>query len=399
MNYKKDFPFFTNHPDCIYADSAATSQKPQEVIDALITWYTRYNANTQRGIYQLAEKATEKIDLVRQRVARFINAHHKNEIIFTQGTTDSINKIALLWADHNLHKGDEIVITQLEHHANFVPWQQLAEKKGLTLTIIPVQQDGTLPYQSLDRYFSKKTKLIAVGHVSNAIGTYHDIPRLVETAKKYGALVAVDGAQAVGYMPVDVQQLGVDFYAFSGHKMLGPTGIGILYARSSAMEHMRPALYGGSAVYSVDETATTFAEPPFCFEPGTLPLAEIWGLHAAIVYLESIGLDRIQQHCSELTQQALEGLQKISGITVLGPIKQLKTQGHLISFAPHTVHAHDIAALLDHYGICVRAGHQCAQPLGTALGYNSSVRLSFHVYTTATDVDRILAVIKEIDRL
>lgn len=398
MNYKKDFPFFTNHPACIYADSAATSQKPQSVIDALVTWYTRYNANAQRGIYQLAEQATEKIAIVRQHIAHFINAHDKDEIIFTQGTTDSINKVALLWADHVLQKNDEIVITQLEHHANLVPWQQLAARKGLKLSIIPVQQDGTLPYHALDQYFSKRTKLLAVGHVSNALGTYHDIHQLVAVAKKYSAYVLVDGAQAVGYMPVDVQALGCDFYTFSGHKMLGPTGIGILYVRRSVLEQMQPAFYGGSAVYSVDETSTTFAAPPYCFEPGTLPLAEIWGLHAAVEYLEKIGLDRIQHHCSELTQRALAGLQKIPTITVLGPLQQLQHKGHLISFVPHSLHAHDVAALLDQYGICVRAGHQCAQPLGTALGYNSSVRLSFHVYTTADDIDKILAALKEIVR-
>lgn len=396
MNYKKDFPFFTTHKDLIYLDSAATSQKPHMVIQALTDWYTQYNANAQRGIYNLAEQATEKLETVRAQVAQFINAHSKEEIIFTSGTTDSSNKVALLWADHNLHAGDELVITQLEHHANFVPWQQLAHKKNLKLVIIPVLPDGTLPYDTLDTYFSHKTKFCAFAHVSNAVGTYHDVTTLIKTAKKYGARVLIDGAQAVGYMPIDVQALGADFYMFSGHKMLGPTGIGILYARRSALEEMKPALFGGSAVYSVDESSTSFAQAPYKFEPGTLPLADIWGLGAAMTYLTSVGLPTIQAHCSALTKQALTGLQQLPNITILGPVKQLQHKGHLISFVPHTIHAHDVAALLNSYNIAVRAGHQCAQPLGAALGYNSSVRLSFHIYTTPDDISRVLIALKEI---
>ncbi len=396
MNYKKDFPFFTTHPDLIYLDSAATSQKPKVVIDALTDWYTAFNANAQRGIYNLAEQATEKIELVRQQVAHFINAYSKNEIIFTQGTTDSINKVTLLWAEHHLEPGDEIVVSQLEHHANFVPWQQLAIRKQLKLVIIPVQADGTLPYHALDQYFCAKTKLLAIGHVSNAVGTCHHLKQLISAAKKWNAHVLVDGAQAVGYMPVDVQQLGVDFYAFSAHKMLGPTGIGILYARRSSLETMRPALFGGSAVYSVDEETTTFAPIPYRFEPGTLPLAQIWGLGAAITYLQNIGLDTIHKHCTQRTQQAIEGLSKIPSLRILGPVEQLKQHGHLVSFTSDKLHAHDIAALLNNYNIAVRAGHQCAQPLGTALGYNSSVRLSFHIYTTPDDVHTTVNVLKEI---
>lgn len=396
MKYKKDFPFFTAHPDTVYLDSAATSQKPHAVIQAVVDWYTLYNANIQRGIYDLAEQATEKVAAVRQMIARFINAHSPEEIIFTSGTTDSINKAALFWADHNLHKGDAIVVTQGEHHANFVPWQQLAQKKGLTLTIIPVLPDGTLPYDQLDTYFSPRTKLLAVGQVSNALGTYHDLKKLIATAKTYGALVLIDGAQAVGYMPINVQELGADFYAFSSHKILGPTGVGVLYVRRSILEDMRPALFGGSAVYSVDIENTTFAPAPYKFEPGTLPLAQIWGLGAAITYLEQLGLESIQQHCSALTQQALIGLQRLPHITVMGPIEQLQHTGHLISFFPHSLHAHDVAALLNKYNIAVRAGHHCAQPLGAALGYTSSVRLSFHVYTTPDDIYHVLNALERI---
>jgi cysteine desulfurase/selenocysteine lyase len=398
QNLRKSFPIFSEKREkpLIYFDNAATTQKPQSVIDAISRFYSTANANMNRGLYALGEKTTELYENVRFKTARFLNAQSSSEIIFTSGTTDSITTVVYSWGEKNIKKGDEIVISQLEHHSNFVPWQQLAKRKKAILKIIPVDRNGVLDLSSLDDLITEKTKLVAIAHVSNALGIYTDLKTIITAAKKVNARVVVDGAQAVPFEAVDVQNLGCDFYAFSGHKMLAPTGVGVLYIARSVQKECTPYKTGGGMVYEVDNASTTFLSAPTCFEAGTPPIAQVIGLGAALNFLARNDLYEINKQCIALNKQAITGLKKLKKIKILGPIKELKESSHIVSFMVDGMHAHDVAAYLDRFGICVRAGHHCAQPLAKRLGYEASVRASFYLYNTAEEVEYFLKVMKQL---
>lgn len=383
---KSDFPFFKIHPALVYLDNAATTQKPQQVLDALTHFYTVMNTNMHRGIYQLAEQATEDFEKTRHQVGAFLGASDASEIIFTSGATAAINMVARGWGDANVHEGDEVVVTYLEHHANFVPWQQLCERRKACLKIIPVDDRGMLDLTMLDDLITKKTKMVAITHVSNAIGTVVDLAPIITKARAVGACVLVDGCQAVSFIPVNVQRLDCDFYVFSGHKVMGPMGVGVLYASKKVHAAFIPPTTGGGMVLQVTHEKTTFLKPPRCYEAGTPPAAEVAGLSAALFYLEQIGVEKVQAYVAHLSKLMIEGLQKLPQVRILGPVEQLAVQGHLVSFIVEGMHAHDVAAYLDQFGICVRAGHHCAQPLAARLGYEASVRASFYLYTTEQEV-------------
>lgn len=397
MNVREDFPLLkkkVNGKELIYFDNAATSQKPQVVIDALTEFYTEHNNNIHRGVYQSAEETTQLYENARKTVAQFINAHSE-EIVFTKGTTESINFVTRAWAAHNLVAGDEIVLTELEHHSNIIPWLVLAKEKNIKIVYIPVCLDGTLDLSKLDSIITKKTKLVSCVHVSNALGTSVDIHAIIERAHAVGAKVLIDAAQSVGHKPIDVKKINADFLAFSGHKMGGPTGIGVLYIKKELHEQTQPYQYGGGMPYEVDYHSVSFGKAPHKFEAGTPPIAQAIGLAAAIDYInKKIDFKSLQKHEAQLCTQLIEGLSKHKQIRLLGPIKQLKQSGHLISFVIEGMHAHDVADYLGKQGICVRAGHHCAQPLAKKLGYQSSVRVSFYAYNTQEEVEKFLNVIR-----
>ena len=392
-NIKLLFPFFQNNSDSIYFDNASTTQKPYVVLNTLYEFYAQHNANVHRGIYRIAEHVTEKYETARKNVASFLNVATE-EIIFTHGATDAFNRIAISWGYANIQEGDEILVTELEHHANFVPWYQLCKEKKAILKVVPVLHDGTLDYTSLDRFITKKTKLVAVTHVSNAIGTEVDLALIITKAKNVGAKVLVDGCQAAPYKKLDLAALDCDFYIFSGHKMMSPVGVGVLYIKNSVQKECVSFPTGGGSVQEVSLQLVTFAKAPHCFEPGTLSVADVVALDAAITFINNYGLNAIQEHCNFLTKIAIQGLESMEHIRVLGPIQQLKTNGHLVSFVVKDVHAHDVAAILDTYNIAVRAGHHCAQPLAKALDYTASVRASFYVYNTQEEVALFLNILK-----
>jgi cysteine desulfurase/selenocysteine lyase len=391
---RNDFPILAqrvNGNRLAYVDNASTSQKPQVVLDAVRTFETAFNANIYRGVHSFGEETTQQYENVRAQVARFIGAADASEIIFTKGTTESINFIATAWALKNLQQGDEIVLTQLEHHANLIPWQQVAQKTGAKLLFIPVNSDGSLDYSTLDQLITPHTKLVAISHVSNALGTHVDVVRIGTHAKKVGAKMLIDAAQSVPHQRINVQQLGCDFLAFSGHKMLAPTGVGILYIKKELHNAVEPYQFGGGMVFNVGWQESTWAQAPQKFEAGTPPIAQVIGLGAAIDYLEKqVDFDALQRHEAQLCAQLIDGLQKIAHIRILGPIDELRQQGHLVSFVVDGVHAHDVAAYLDQQGVAVRAGHHCAQPLAQKLGYDTSVRASFYLYNSAQDVQQLL---------
>lgn len=394
---KTDFPFFKKHTDCAYFDSAATTQRPQMVLDAVNQYYTQMNTNVGRGIYQLAEKATTECWAVRAQVAQFIGAASPDEILFTAGTTAAINTVAFGWGLNNLGPNDEVLVTELEHHANFVPWQQICKKTGATLKVIPVKKDGTLAITTMADWITPHTKMVAMTHISNVTGVQNSyLLELVKAAKQVGALVCIDGAQAVKTTPVDVQKLNCDFYAFSGHKMYGPTGVGVLYMKQSVQPLVQPLCFGGGAVAHVTKETTVLLDGPAKFEAGTLPIAQIIGLGAAINYVQSIGYDAVQKHTNQLVNQLLDGLEQLPTIKIIGSKPLLHQGGSLVSFTVDGVHAHDVAAFLDQHGICVRAGHHCAQPLAQALGYDACVRISFGLYNTPDDVKRLVSVLEKL---
>ena len=395
-NLRKDFPIFGDNK-LVYCDSAATSQKPQQVIDALVDFYSYHNAPVHRGIYTLAEEATERYEAVRRQVAKFIGAPSATEIVFTKGATESINLVAESWAAYNLQAGDEIVLSQLEHHANIVPWQKIAQTHGVILRWIPILPDGTLNLSDLSTIINQKTKLVAITQSSNALGTQVDLVPIIKQARVVGARVLVDAAQSVPHQKVDVLALDCDFLVFSGHKMLGPTGVGVLYIKKDLHDSVQPYQRGGSMVFDVSFERATWRQMPHMLEAGTPPIAQVIGLGAAINYLEQyVDFNQLQKHEALLCEQLIDGLQQIPKITILGPLNQLKKSGHLVSFIVNDIHAHDIAAYLNTYSICVRAGHHCAQPLHTALKCESSVRASFYVYNTQQEVESIVNALKKL---
>lgn len=386
---RKDFPILdqkVNGKDLVYLDTSATSQSPVQVIDAMNDYYREYNSNVHRGVHTLGTKATDQYEQARMKVRSFINAQRFEEIVFTRGTTASINLVARSFGDAVIEEGDEIVVTEMEHHANIVPWQELAKRKNARLVFIPLESDGSIKIESLESVINEKTKIVAVAHVSNVLGTINDIKRIAETAHQNDAYISVDGAQAVPHMKVDVQDLGVDFYAFSGHKMLGPTGIGVLYGKAQLLDEMEPVEYGGDMIDFVGMYESTWTDLPVKFEAGTPMIAEAVGLAAAIDYIESIGPDHILNYEQELTKYAYDRMSEIDGIEIYGP----KERAGLITFNLEDVHPHDLATALDSEGIAVRAGHHCAQPLMKWLGVSATARASFYIYNTIEEIDQFI---------
>lgn len=392
----KDFPILeqqVNGKRLAYLDSTATSQKPKQVIDALSDYYECYNSNVHRGVHTLGSLATDGYEGARETVRRFIHAKYFEEIIFTRGTTAAINMIAHSYGDANVGEGDEIVVTQMEHHANLVPWQQLAKRQGATLKFIPMAEDGTITLEAVRETVSERTKIVAIAHVSNVLGTINDIKAIAEIAHEHGAIISVDGAQSVPHMKVDVQDLNVDFYSFSGHKMLGPTGIGVLYGKREHLNQMEPTEFGGDMIDFVDLYDSTWTDLPTKFEAGTPLIAQAIGLQAAIEYIESIGFDAIHEHEQALTTYAYEQMSQIEGIDIYGPSKD-KRAG-IITFNLKDVHPHDVATALDTEGVAVRAGHHCAQPLMKWLNVSSTARASFYIYNTKEDIDQLVEGLKQ----
>lgn len=388
---RQDFPILgeqVNGKDLIYLDTSATSQTPLKVIEAMNDYYREYNSNVHRGVHTLGTKATDAYEKARMKVRSFINAKRFEEIVYTRGTTAAINLVARSFGDLVIESGDEIVVNEMEHHANIVPWQQLAKRKGAKLVFIPLEEDGTIALDSVKAAMSDKTKIVAITHVSNVLGTINDIKSIAEIAHAHNAYISVDGAQAVPHMAVDVQDLDVDFYAFSGHKMLGPTGIGILYGKAELLDKMEPIEYGGDMIDYVYKTESTWTDLPVKFEAGTPMIAEAVGLNAAIDYINELGIDNIYQHEKELVAYAYDKMSEIEGIEIYGPGKD-KRAG-LITFNLQGVHPHDLATALDSEGIAVRAGHHCAQPLMKWCKASSTARASFYIYNTIEEIDQFI---------
>ncbi|ASS98317.1 MULTISPECIES: cysteine desulfurase [Geobacillus] len=378
------------HP-LVYFDSAATSQKPLPVIEALDRYYREYNSNVHRGVHTLGTKATDAYEGAREKVRRFLNAQSAQEIIFTRGTTASLNLVASSYGRANVKEGDEIVITYMEHHSNLIPWQQLAKQTGATLKYIPLQEDGTIDLRDVEETVTEAAKIVAIAHVSNVLGTINPVREIARIAHERGAVVVVDAAQSAPHMKVDVQELDCDFLALSGHKMCGPTGIGVLYGKKKWLEQMEPIEFGGEMIDFVELYDSTWKELPWKFEGGTPIIAGAIGLGAAIDFLEQVGLDAIAAHEHELAQYALSRMADIEGITVYGP----KERAGLVTFNIDGVHPHDVATVLDAEGIAIRAGHHCAQPLMKWLGVTATARASFYLYNTKEEIDRFIAALQK----
>jgi cysteine desulfurase / selenocysteine lyase len=368
----------------VYLDSAASSQRPRAVVEAMTRYYERSHANVHRSIHTLGEEATELYETARDRVQRFIGAGQREEVVLTRGTTDGINLVADA-VGHTLSQGDEILITEMEHHSNIVPWQMAARARGARVRAVPVVDDGRLDLAAFDRLLTERTRVLALTHVSNVLGTINPVAELCRRARRAGALTLVDGAQAVPHMPVDVSRLDCDFYVFSAHKMLGPTGIGVLWGRRSVLEALEPTRGGGEMIKEVTLDGARWNDLPWRFEPGTPPIAEAVGLTAATEYLEKLGMERVAEHERELTAQALSELSTIAGVTLYGP-RRGSVRGAVVSFSVEGIHPHDVAAFLDAEGIAVRAGHHCAQPLMHCLGVVGTSRASFGVYTSPDEI-------------
>lgn len=400
---RKDFPIFQQAATdgrlpLVFLDSAASSQRPDVVIDAVSDFYRHTNANIHRGVYQLSERATLLYEGARQTVAEFINADQARECIFVRNTTEAINLVASSWGRANLHPGDRIVLSVLEHHSNLVPWQLIAEERGAIIDYIPLTSEQRLDMDAFESLLKHEPKLVAVAHVSNAVGTINDIATIVQKAHAAGALALIDGAQSVPHMPIDVQALDIDFLAFSGHKMLGPMGSGVLYGKRKLLEAMPPYMSGGSMIRKVTLEKTTFADLPAKFEAGTPAVADQVGLGAAIHYLTGLGMDQVRQHEVELLDYALEQLPSVPGLTAYGP-DDLNERAGVISFTLGDIHPHDVASILDGENVAVRAGHHCAQPLMTELGVTATTRASFYLYNTKDDVDRLIRGLHKANKL
>ena len=392
----KDFPILNqrvNDERLAYLDNAATAQKPKQVVDTLVHFYEHDNANVHRGVHTLAERATTQSEEARKKVQHFINAADNREIIFTKGCTDGLNLVASTYGEQNIHDGDEIVISIMEHHSNLIPWQQLAIKKHAKLKYIELTPDGTLDMADARQKITDKTKIVAIAHASNVLGTVNPLKELAQLAHQHGAIIVGDGAQSVPHMPVDVQDLDVDFYAFSGHKMMGPTGIGVLYGKADLLREMPPYQYGGEMISAVYRDRTEFADIPFKFEAGTQNIAGAIALGTAVDYLEKIGMDQVAAKEQELVDYVLPQLEAIPYVTVYGPQDPQQHTG-VIAFNMAGIHPHDVATALDAEGVAVRAGHHCAQPLMAALGVAATTRASFYFYNTQKDADQLINAIK-----
>ncbi len=400
---RKDFPILQrkvrDNKPLIYLDNASTTQKPNQVIDAITDYYKNYNANIHRAVYALAEEATNAYESTRDKVAKFVNVKNREEIIFVRGTTEAINLVAYAWGRSHVEEGDIIVTTEYEHHSNIVPWQILVKEKGAKLEYICMDDDGQLILDQLDKYLATgKVKLVTFSLVSNVLGTISDAEKIISKCKNAGVLTLIDGAQAVPHMKVDLEKLDCDFFAFSGHKMLGPTGVGVLWVRKSVLETMNPFHGGGDMIREVHKYETTWNDLPYKFEAGTPNIADVIGFGAAIDYLTNLGLDNIREHEIELTKYALEKLSNIKGITIYGT-KDISKRGGVISFNFHDVHPHDVAQILDGEGIALRSGHHCAQVLMERLDVAATSRASFYIYNTKEDVDALVNSLGKVARL
>ncbi|MCY7576590.1 cysteine desulfurase [Bacillus pumilus] len=397
MNIKdvrEQFPILhqqVNGHDLVYLDSAATSQKPRVVIDAMNEYYRSYNSNVHRGVHTLGTKATDAYEGAREKVRAFIRASSVQEIIFTRGTTTALNTVAISYARANLKEGDEIVITHMEHHANIIPWQQAAKATGATLKYIPLQEDGTLSLEDVKQTITHQTKIVAVTHVSNVLGTINPIKEIAKIAHDHGAIIVVDGAQSTPHMQIDVQDLDCDFFAFSGHKMCGPTGIGVLYGKKDLLNNMEPAEFGGEMIDFVDLYDSTWKELPWKFEAGTPIIAGAVGLGKAIDFLNEIGMEEVSRYEHQLATYALERFKELEGATVYGP----QHRAGLVTFNLDDVHPHDASTVLDTEGVAIRAGHHCAQPLMKWLGVSATARASFYLYNTEEEIDEFIAALRK----
>ncbi|TLZ71547.1 MAG: cysteine desulfurase [Methanobacteriota archaeon] len=396
---REDFPILkrTVHgKPLVYLDSAATSQKPRQVIDAVSDFFSRYNANVHRAIYELGEEATREYEGAREKVAGFIHARSPNEVAFTKSTTESLNAIAYGWGlKGKLREGDEIVSTVMEHHSNHVPWFFVQDLKGVKLKWVGMTDDGLLKMEDYDTMITKRTKVVTVTQCSNVLGTINPVQEIAKRAHEAGAICVVDAAQSVPHMPVDVQKIGCDFLAFSGHKMLGPTGIGVLYGTEERLNEMEPLMGGGEMVREVHLGSAKWNDIPFKFEGGTPNMAGAIGLGVAVDYLDGIGMDRVRRHEKELTKYALEALSDVKGFHGFG-LDDVERRGGVISFTLGDVHPHDIASILDVEGIAIRSGHHCAQPLMERLNVPATARASFYVYNTPEEVDRLAAGLRKV---
>jgi len=400
---KKDFPILhrkMRDKPLTYLDSTATSQKPQQVIDAVVDFYSRYNANVHRAIYELGEEATRAYEGARERIAEFIGAKDPMEIAFTKSTTESLNLVAYGYGlkGKRLQEGDEILGTVLEHHSNHVPWHFVRDLKGVSLKYVDVDDEGHLRMEQYDDLITKRTKIVTVAHVSNVLGTISDVKEIAKRAHEVGAVCVVDAAQSVPHMPVDVRALDCDFFAFSGHKMLGPTGIGILYGKKEMLEITEPLLGGGEMISEVHLGSAKWNDVPYKFEGGTPNIAGVIGLGAAVDYLAKLGMPAVRQHEMELTAYALKELAAVEGLRTYGP-KSVAERGGVVSFTMEKAHPHDIASILDVEGVCIRSGHHCAQPLMDRYDLAATARASFYVYNDVEDVDRLVAALQKVNEV
>ena len=392
---RKDFPILSRTiygKPLVYLDNAATSQKPTSVIQSLVDYYESYNSNIHRGVHTLSMEATDRHEDARSKCTRFIGAKEDKSLIMVRNTTEAINLVAQTWGKHNISAGDEILTTHMEHHSNLVPWQKLAEQNGASLQFIELDEDGMLNLSNIDDLITERTKLLALTHMSNVLGTINPVKELTAVAHKMGAKVLIDGAQSVPHMKVDVTDLDCDFFAFSGHKMLAPTGIGVLYVKPEILESMEPFLFGGDMVSQVWDDTATWNDLPWKFEAGTPNIADLIGLGAAIDYLESLGMDQVREHEMALTGYALEQFDRLNDIKVFGP-KDLSKRGGVISFHSDDVHPHDMGTMLDREGIAIRTGHHCAMPLTRKLSVVATARASFYIYNTEEEVDKLTSAI------
>jgi cysteine desulfurase / selenocysteine lyase len=393
---RKDFPILETLPHgkrLVYLDSAATSQRPRQVIDRMVHFYEAENANVHRGVYELGEKATAAYEGAREAAARYIGARSTRSIVFTRGTTESINLVRYSWGRANIHEGDEILVTEMEHHSNLVPWQLLAQESGAVLRHLPIDDEGRLRVDLLEEFITDRTKLVAVTLMSNVLGTINPVRDIADAAHSVGARVVVDAAQAAPHVVFDVNELDCDFLGYSSHKMLGPTGAGVLYGREDLLEEMPPFLGGGEMIREVWADRATWNEIPYKFEAGTMNIAQAVGMGAAIEYLEALGRDSIRAHEMELTKYALSRLAEM-GATIYGP-GDVEDRGGVVSFNLEEVHPHDMATIVDQEGVCIRAGHHCAQPLMRKLGVPATARASFYVYNSTDDVDVLVEALEK----
>lgn len=397
---KRDFPILNQPGDVplVFLDSAASSQKPQAVIDELVRYYSKINSNVHRGVYGLAVQADAAFDSSRERIARFINAAEAAECIFTRGSTEAINLVAQSWGRTNLNEGDLVLVTEMEHHSNFVPWQMIAEERGAEFAVVRLTDDGQVDQQHYQEMLARSPKLVAFTHVSNALGTINPAKEMIAQAHAVDAVVCLDAAQSAPHMAIDVQDLDVDFLVFSAHKMLGPMGIGILYVKRALLDAMPPWQGGGAMIRKVTAEKTTYADIPYRFEAGTPSVADAVAFSTALDYLENVGLGAIADHEFALASEAMRRLGDLSGVTVYGPAPDVFRAG-VVSFAVDGVHPHDVAALLDEKGVAVRAGHHCAQPLMKQLGVNATTRASFYLYNTQDDIDRLIEGVEHAQRV